>query len=107
MSAGEHPLCTESLTHSLISYAATNHPPLRGFPAGLTHLEYAPVAELLGLFPVASVATNCSAPHPRRGPEGRGHSWEKFLTRKNRHILTPVCRPGTPLGRGEGEVLVP
>jgi len=30
--------------------------------SGLTHLEYAPVAELLGLFPVASVATNCSAP---------------------------------------------
>eukprot|EP00668_Euglena_longa_P044409 GGOE01059219.1.p1 GENE.GGOE01059219.1~~GGOE01059219.1.p1 ORF type:complete len:447 (+),score=106.72 GGOE01059219.1:41-1342(+) len=30
--------------------------------SGLTNLEYAPIAELLGIFPVASTATNCQAP---------------------------------------------
>ena len=30
--------------------------------AGLTNLEYAPLAEMLGVFPVASDAMNCSAP---------------------------------------------
>jgi hypothetical protein len=29
---------------------------------GLTNLEYAPIAELLGAFPLANVAMNCSAP---------------------------------------------